>query len=170
MAIPTLAQLEKMSAAQQDKFFTGYFKTFKSTVTAAWAKNDPFLAPYEGDSALQMYQALRAAYPASTPLQRGATVYKAWLVNGLGSAVQKIVGADSAALGATATGIQTASYVPSWSDGLAELLANLASGALWIRVGEVALGLILVAVGLARVTSAVPVATRIAKTAGAVAI
>jgi hypothetical protein len=34
---------------------------------------------------------------------------------------------------------------------------------IWIRVAEVVLGLVLVAVGLAKMTNAVPVATKIAK-------
>jgi hypothetical protein len=151
MAAPTFAQLGKMSAAQQDAFFTGYFATFKSTVTAAWVANDPSLAPYQGDSALQMYQALAAAYPGSTPLQRGATVYQAWLANGLGSTVQKIVGAAGTALGATATGVETASYVPSWASGLAGLLAALTSKNTWLRVVEVTIGALLLAVGLNKV-------------------
>ena len=44
-------------------------------------------------------------------------------------------------------------------------LAGLFQGALWLRVAEVALGLLLIAVGLARLTHAVPIATRIAEVA-----
>lgn len=40
----------------------------------------------------------------------------------------------------------------------------------WIRLGQIVLGVILVAVGLARVTHAVPAATKIAKTVGAVGV
>jgi len=47
-----------------------------------------------------------------------------------------------------------------------QFLGNLASGALWIRVAEGLLGIVLIAVGVARLTHAVPIATRIA---GAVA-
>ena len=153
-AIPTFAELGKMTAAQQDAFFTRYFPTFKSTVTAAWVKNDASLSPYEGDTALQMYQALKTAYPTATPLQRGSTVYKAWLTNGIGSTVQKITGAATTALGATATGIQTASILPGWTNPLTTLLSNLANANTWVRVGEVVLGLILLAVGAARLTHA----------------
>jgi hypothetical protein len=39
-----------------------------------------------------------------------------------------------------------------------------------LRIGEVLLGLVLIAVGMARITRAVPVATKIAKTAGAGAL
>lgn len=147
-ALPTFAQLEKMSAAQQDAFFASYLATFKSTVSAAWVTNDPSLAPYLGDTALQMYQALQGAYPDATPLQRGSTVYQAWLVNGVGSAVQQITGAAGTALGATATGVETASYLPSWSTGLANLLGALLSKNTWLRVVEVTIGALLLAFGL----------------------
>src|SRR5271170_2027071 len=40
----------------------------------------------------------------------------------------------------------------------------------WVRVGQVVLGLILVAVWVARITHAVPIATQVAKVAGAASI
>jgi hypothetical protein len=43
-------------------------------------------------------------------------------------------------------------------------------GSWLLRIGEVLLGLVLLAVGVARITRAVPVATKIAKTAGAGAL
>ena len=43
---------------------------------------------------------------------------------------------------------------------------SLSQASTWIRVGEVLLGLILVAVGLARLTHAVPVATKVATAVG----
>ena len=42
-------------------------------------------------------------------------------------------------------------------------LAPLFQASLWLRVAEVVLGLVLIAVGVARLTSAVPVATQIAR-------
>lgn len=47
---------------------------------------------------------------------------------------------------------------------------DLAEGSTWIRVGEVLLGLVLIAIGVARLTHAVPPATTIARAAGAVAL
>jgi hypothetical protein len=41
----------------------------------------------------------------------------------------------------------------------------LTNGNTWLRIGEVALGLILIAVGLAKMTSAIPVANKIARLA-----
>jgi hypothetical protein len=43
-----------------------------------------------------------------------------------------------------------------------DFLSRLTSGALWIRVAEVAVGLLLIAVGIAELTKAVPLATKIA--------
>jgi len=40
----------------------------------------------------------------------------------------------------------------------------------WMQAGEVLLGLVLIAVGVARLTHAVPIATKVAKTVGAVAV
>lgn len=42
------------------------------------------------------------------------------------------------------------------------IFSVLQSGALWVRVGEVVLGLILLAVGVAKLTNAVPIATKVA--------
>lgn len=162
MADPNFAELEKMSAAAQDKFFTTYFAAYGGTVTAAWVKQDAALAPYAGKTALQMYQALKTAFPSATPLQRGSTVFQTWLGQGASSALAQVVGAEATAIGDTATGIQTASILPSWADGLASLLGDLTSKALWIRVAEGLLGLLLIAVGVAHMTHAVPIATAIA--------
>lgn len=76
--------------------------------------------------------------------------------------------------GATPTGSQ--------SQGLSQAIPNVAGAAasgisqsilgplfqanIWIRVGEVVLGLVILAVGLARITHAVPVATKIATAVG----
>jgi hypothetical protein len=54
--------------------------------------------------------------------------------------------------------------------GVNDFLTRLTEKSTWIRVGEVVLGLILIAVGLARITHAVPVATKIAKTVGAAGV
>lgn len=53
---------------------------------------------------------------------------------------------------------------------IGDFFARLTQASTWIRVGEVVLGLILIAVGVARITHAIPAATRIAKGVGAVAL
>lgn len=50
-----------------------------------------------------------------------------------------------------------------------DFLSRLTSPETWIRVAEVVLGLLLIAVGIAKLTNAVPAATRVAKTIGSVA-
>ncbi len=51
---------------------------------------------------------------------------------------------------------------------VANFFGQLGQANTWIRVGEVLLGLVLLAVGVARITHTIPAATKIAKTAGAV--
>ena len=53
---------------------------------------------------------------------------------------------------------------------IGDFFGSLTQGSTWVRVGQVVLGVILIAVGVARITHAVPAATRIAKTAGAVSL
>src|SRR5215469_16706286 len=52
--------------------------------------------------------------------------------------------------------------IPNPVSGVDSFLGKLGEASLWIRVGEVALGLILIAVGVAKLTNAVPIATKIA--------
>jgi hypothetical protein len=49
-------------------------------------------------------------------------------------------------------------------------IASFFQANIWIRVGEVVLGLILIAIGVAQLTHAVPAATKVAKKVGAVAL
>jgi hypothetical protein len=49
-----------------------------------------------------------------------------------------------------------------------DFLSRLTSAALWLRIAEVALGLILIAVGVAKLTNALPAATKVAKGAAKV--
>jgi hypothetical protein len=51
-----------------------------------------------------------------------------------------------------------------------DLLGGVNIGAWLLRIGEILLGLVLIAVGVAHMTRAVPIATRIAETAGAGAL
>lgn len=70
----------------------------------------------------------------------------------------------SAAGGGLAFGgaaVQSASVTASQE--LGSIFAVFQSGSLWIRVAEVALGLLLIAVGVAKLTNAVPIATKVAK-------
>ncbi len=49
---------------------------------------------------------------------------------------------------------------------IGDFFARLSDASTWLRVGEALLGIVLIAVGVARLTHAVPVATSIARTVG----
>ncbi len=55
-------------------------------------------------------------------------------------------------------------------DAIGAFFSTLAEPNLWKRVGYVGLGVVLLAIGVAKLTNAVPIATKIAKTAGVLAI
>ena len=62
---------------------------------------------------------------------------------------------------------------PQSASGLAaigDFFSRLTQANTWIRAAEVILGVVLLGIGIARITDAVPAATKIAKTAGAVAL
>lgn len=69
-------------------------------------------------------------------------------------------------------GVQAPGVAPGINSPLPkiDLLGNVNVGAWLLRIGEVLLGIVLIAVGVAHVTHAVPIATKIAKTAGAGAL
>jgi hypothetical protein len=71
---------------------------------------------------------------------------------------------------ANVSGSGNESSVTGAIPGLAQIgdfFARLTEGNTWIRIGEALLGIVLIAVGMARITHAVPVATSIARTVGA---
>jgi hypothetical protein len=57
---------------------------------------------------------------------------------------------------------QTGHTVATVANTVPQFLGKLANANLWMRVGEVILGLLLIAVGVAEMTHAVPIATKIA--------
>lgn len=75
--------------------------------------------------------------------------------NSPGSAVGGVTNAVGNATGLTAIG---------------DFFSRLTQANTWIRAAEVVLGVVLLAIGIARITDAVPAATRIARTAGAAAL
>jgi hypothetical protein len=143
-----------LSAAQQNAFWEAAFSKFGGIVTAAWVNSNAALKPYQGDTATGMYNALAKAYPNSTPQQRGSTVYQVWIGAGTGQAVEKAVAAGGLALGDVAAGVETAQYLPGWTDSLTALLGDLTSANTWIRVAKVIVGSVMLVVGLAKLTGA----------------
>lgn len=59
--------------------------------------------------------------------------------------------------------------IPGLTD-IANFFDKLGEANTWVRVGEVVLGLVLIAAGIAKITHAVPVATEVAKAAGTAAL
>jgi hypothetical protein len=79
--------------------------------------------------------------------------------------------AKAFAAGNTASKVKAgAGAAESAASAVPDFLSRLTSANLWMRIGEAALGIILIAIGLARITHAVPPATTIAKAAGAAAL
>lgn len=76
----------------------------------------------------------------------------------------------AAALQAAATGTGMAVAQASRSGFGADFFHGLNLTNWLLRTGEILLGIVLIAVGVAKMTSAVPIATKMAKTAGAVGL
>jgi hypothetical protein len=53
--------------------------------------------------------------------------------------------------------------IGSWAEGLTHVLAALVNPNTWLRIGETVLGLLLIAVGTAKLTRAVPIAHKVAR-------
>ena len=74
--------------------------------------------------------------------------------------------AQAAAQGAVSSGKigvqKPVNKIPNPVSGLGSFLARLSQASTWLRVAEVLLGVVLLAVGVARITNAVPIATKIA--------
>lgn len=71
-------------------------------------------------------------------------------------------GTAGTATGATATGIESTSFLPAWAVPFADFLGALESGALWLRALKIAVGSALLIIGAVKITGAGPA---IAKTA-----
>jgi hypothetical protein len=100
-------------------------------------------------------------------LQAGQSI----IVNG--QPMSKLYGPYSTQSAAESQASQQQVTLPNAIPGLAQIgdfFGTLTQASTWERVGQVVLGAILIAVGIARLTDAVPAATQIAKTVGAAAI
>lgn len=83
------------------------------------------------------------------------------LGNNLGQATTTGLGAAGTSVQGAVTGLDNF-YNSSLFGGLTSLVSNLENANLWLRIGEGLLGVILIAVGVARMTNAVGAATKIA--------
>jgi hypothetical protein len=130
-----------------------------------------------GAAAGTAYAAYNAAHPQDNASTNADDFAELVAVKGLDAAIAsatttavstEVGGVEGAALGAA----HAAGYLTNPLDYLKDIggfFDDLGSGNLWLRIGQVVLGLILIAVGVAELTHAVPIATHVAKTVGATA-
>lgn len=132
---------------------------------------------YWGAAAGAAYASWNAKNPMGTAGTNAQTFMAMVLAQGLARAIQAVgtfTGSSLPTAAANAasntTAVKGAGAVESALTAVPDFLSRLTSANLWERIGEVVLGLILLAVGVAHVTRAVPIATHIAKTVGAAAV
>lgn len=134
----------------------------KGVYTKVWVgqqglTNNAQLGPY----------ATEAAAKTAAEGELGTSALTGWkgTVATLGAAVGAAAGAvasgnpEAPSTSGAAAGIQAGAAVGSWFSSFS-----------WVQAGQVLLGLLLITVGVARLTHAVPIATSVAKTAGAVGL
>jgi hypothetical protein len=142
----------KLSPSATEAQVLAYLDAFGGTVTAAEVKENPSLKGLQGQTAPQVYAALKKANPSATPYTLAQAITEIWIGGGLSGATLGLVSSLGAALQATEKGIAKTSFVPSWADGLAQLLADLTNSGTWVRVAKVAIGSVLVVVGFVKMT------------------
>jgi hypothetical protein len=152
-----------LTIAQQNAFWISAFQAYPGTVTAAWVASNASLKPYQGLTAVGLYDKLGTQYPTASPQQKGSTVYQVWLGAGTAGAIGDIIGATGTAVGAVATGVATG--LPSWETGLASLLGDLTSANTWVRAAKILIGGAMLLVGIAKLTGAGGVAAKAVKIA-----
>lgn len=111
-----------------------------------------------GKTWAQVYAALYAygqtLKPKATPDEAGASTEALAGLEALGVAAGTAATGAAGATSSSATGLEKASYLPSWADGLAAFLSALTSAATWIRVVKVVTGGALLIIGVAHMTGA----------------
>jgi hypothetical protein len=109
---------------------------------------------YNGKTYGEIATSILSSEPSDSPEQIAQGVAQQYLQDEAANALDTSVTGAAGALGDVATGIETASIVPSWADGLAGFLADLTNANLWIRVAKIGIGGTILVVGLAKLTGA----------------
>jgi hypothetical protein len=137
------------------QLFTAHWGSAAGTAYAAWNAKNPAGDAYANAQSYMVMVATQglAKAIASVGTFVGSSVPTAVADAASGSTLVKGTGAIENALTA-----------------IPDFISRLTSANLWERIGEVVLGLILVAVGVAHITHAVPLATKVAKTVGVAAL
>jgi hypothetical protein len=137
-----------------ENFVNGYYPGMWSKVrTPNSGVTFPY-PQYNGQTYSQIATSILSSEPGESPEQIAQGVAGQYLQDEAANALDTSVTGAAGALGDVATGIQTASIVPSWADGLAGFLSDLTSANLWIRVAKIGLGGAILLVGLAKLTGA----------------
>jgi len=132
-------------------------------------------AAHWGAAAGTAYASWNAKNPANDAFTNAQTFILMVTEQGLAKAIQAVGTFVAQVPGAVAdaasntTAVKGAGAVESALTAVPDFLSRLTSANLWERVGEVIIGLILIAVGVAHITHAVPIATKIAKKVAEVA-
>lgn len=163
---------------QQIAFYAGLLDSFANThgYSDTYQGN---LKSFQGMTWGNMYTDIANTNSKANPKQLADSVLSLETAQGLGknlsSATGQLGSFLTAAEKATAqTDFNTTGVPNSVLNGAGGLLSGLAAigdffarlteANTWLRVGEVTLGVILISIGIAKMTNAVPVATKIAKT------
>jgi hypothetical protein len=126
--------------------------------------------PFEGMGYAQIYDYVEKRAPAATPYQVAQQTADLLLSSAFAKVVGGVVTGAGNATGEIAQGTvgglaQTAGQLSGPLSGIAavgDFFSRLTNPNTWLRIGEVLLGIVLIAVGLAKMTHAVPIATAIA--------
>lgn len=152
-APPTLGLLTEPESYYQ-QIFTQYWGASAGSAYASWnAKNSQTTAGTNAQTFMLMVT------------EQGLT--KA--IQAVGTFVGSSLPAATANAASSTTAVKGAGAVESALTAIPDFISRLTSANLWERIGEVVLGLILVAVGVAHITHAVPIATAVAKKVAEVA-
>jgi hypothetical protein len=90
----------------------------------------------------------------TTPDETAEFVIELDALDAVGGATSAAIGALGTDTAASETGIDTASILPSWASGLTGLLSDLTSENIWLRVAKIAVGSVMIIVGLLGITGA----------------
>jgi hypothetical protein len=146
------------SRSQQLSFYENFVSKYYPgiwTKTRTPNKGVTFPYPqYNGKTYDAIAKSILASEPSETPEQIAQGVAQQYLFDETANALDTGLTTASGALGDVATGVETASIVPSWASGLAGFLSDLTSDNLWIRAAKIAIGGTILIVGLAKITGA----------------
>lgn len=124
-----------------------------------------FERKFPGHDAGAGFLAYAQEHPNLTPAEAASAFALEIAFSGVDTAVQSAISKLAQVLKSTGPAAAAAGSLPGLSGvaAIGDFFNRLGQASTWIRVGEVVLGLILLAVGIAKITNAVPIATKVAK-------